>query len=163
MIKALHEDHRNKLRSQQITTHTSWGVGSLIIVTVLLVFLFLGLRYSKGIKKECGRAEIGGDGVDVKSNNGNKERGRNGEHHPGDDHGTLSKADKSHTGSTHSNRTGTEPGTSSYLQMRRASADSEIYDRIHEEADLDHDYRPSSAEEAKVDEKKRTGRIVFIH
>ena len=57
-IRALHEEHRNKLHSQQITTHTSWGVGSLIIITVLLVFLFLGIRYSRETRRRVADPEM---------------------------------------------------------------------------------------------------------
>ena len=57
---------------------------------------------------------------------------------------------------------GPEPSTSSYLQTRRVSTDNDIYDSINEDADIDHGDRPQRAEEAKVDEKKKTGRIIFV-
>ena len=46
--------------------------------------------------------------------------------------------------------TGPEPGTNNYLEMRMASADSDIYDGINEEADLDYERRVYESVDEKV-------------
>ena len=117
-------------------------------------------QVQQGEKEKGGGAGDGGNGVNVKPRNG-KKCGRNkSEYHSGDDHGTTSRAG----GATPLPRIpiGPEPSTSSYLQPRRVSTDNDIYDSINEDADIDHGYRPQRAEEAKVDEKKKTGRIIFV-
>ena len=159
-IRALHEEHRNKLHSQVITTHTSWGMGSLIIITVLLIFLFLGIRYSRERRRKVAEPEM-----EEMASMLNHETERNaGETTVNITQETIMAPPVGLITATPLPRIpiGPQPSTSGYLQPRRFSTDNDIYDSINEDADIDHGYRPQRAEEAKVDEKKKTGRIIFI-
>ena len=159
-IRALHEEHRNKLHSQVITTHTSWGMGSLIVITVLLIFLFLGIRYSRERRRKVAEPEM--EEMASMLNQGTERNA--GETTVNITQETIMAPPVGLITATPLPRIpiGPEPSTSSYLQPRRVSTDNDIYDSINEDADIDHGYRPQRAEEAKVDEKKKTGRIIFV-
>ena len=159
-IRALHEEHRNKLHSQVITTHTSWGMGSLIIITVLLIFLFLGIRYSRERRRKVAEPEM--EEMASMLNHGTERNA--GETTVNITQETIMAPPVGLITATPLPRIpiGPQPSTSGYLQPRRVSTDNDIYDSINEDADIDHGYRPQRAEEAKVDEKKKTGRIIFI-
>ena len=110
-------------------------MGSLIIITVLLVFLFLGIRYSRETRRRVAEPEM-----EEMASMLNQATERNA--------GETTVNITQETNMAHPVRLitatpvpripiGPEPSTSSYLQTRRVLADNDIYDSINEDADLD--------------------------